>query len=51
MFASKTTTKAEQHYPQIDLEATAVDFSLRRFRNYVAGSPDEVKQYYHMVLS
>lgn len=34
---SRTTTKTEQRYPQIDLEGLAVDYGLRRFRNYLAG--------------
>ena len=41
-FASRTTSPAEKRYPQIDLEATAVDFALRRFRNYLVGAPDIV---------
>lgn len=31
-FASRATRPEEQRYPQLDLEATAVDFGLRRFR-------------------
>ena len=41
--ASRTTNKAEQRYPQIDLEAMGIDFALRRFRNYLVGSPDQVE--------
>jgi len=41
--ASRTTSKAERRYPQIDLEATAIDFALRRFRQYVAGAPNDVE--------
>jgi len=41
-FASRTTSPAEKRYPQIDLEATAVDFGLRRFRNYLVGAPETV---------
>ena len=37
--ASRATTPTESRYPQIDLEALAVDFGLRRFRFYVAGGP------------
>ena len=37
--ASRTTTKVEQRYPQIDLEGLAVDFGLRRFRQYIVGGP------------
>ena len=40
--ASRTTEKAEKRYPQIDLEGMAVDFGLRRFRNYLVGSPKEI---------
>ena len=29
--ASRTTNTSEQKYPQIDLEALAIDFALRRF--------------------
>ena len=32
----------KRNYPQIDLEALAVDFGLRRFRQYVAGDPKPV---------
>ena len=39
---SRTTSETERRYPQIDLEATALDFSLRRFRNYVVGAPKDV---------
>ena len=38
--ASRTTSQAEKRYPQLDLEATAIDFGLRRFRNYLVGSPE-----------
>ena len=36
--ASRATTPTEARYPQLDLEALAVDFGLRRFRFYVAGA-------------
>ena len=36
---SRATNESEQRYPQIDLEALRIDFALRRFRNYVVGSP------------
>jgi hypothetical protein len=29
--------------PQIDLEALGIDFALRRFRNYVVGSPTKIQ--------
>ena len=31
VIASRATSKAESKYPQLDLEATAIDFALRRF--------------------
>ena len=37
--ASRATTPAEQRYPQLDLEALAVDYGLRRFRYYCVGGP------------
>ena len=37
--ASRCTNKSEKHYPQIDLEGMSVDFGLRRFREYLVGSP------------
>ena len=37
--ASRATTPVEQRYPQLDLEALAVDFGLRRFRYYCVGGP------------
>ena len=37
--ASRSTSTAEQNYPQLDLEAVSLDFGLRRFREYVVGSP------------
>lgn len=37
---SRCTNKAEQSsYPQLDLEGMAVDFALRRFRQYLVGAP------------
>ncbi|CAB3984514.1 Retrovirus-related Pol poly from transposon [Paramuricea clavata] len=30
-------------YPQIDLEALGIDFALRRFRNYILGSPTDIQ--------
>ena len=39
--ASRSTSKAEQNYAQLDLEAMAVDYALRRFRTYLIGSPRE----------
>ena len=44
-FASRTTNPAETRYPQIDLEAMAVDFALRRFRNYLVGAPYVINVY------
>ena len=40
--ASRATSKAEKHYPQLDLEGLGVDFALRRFREYLVGSPSVV---------
>ena len=37
--ASRTTSQSERNYPQIDLEATSVDLALRRFSEYLIGSP------------
>ena len=37
--ASRTTSKAESRYPQLDLELTAIDFGLCRFQNYLVGTP------------
>ena len=39
VIASRTTSKAASRYPQLDLEATAIDFALCRFRNYLVGAP------------
>ena len=41
--ASRSTNLAESKYPQLDLEAASVDFGLRRFREYLVGSPSIVK--------
>ena len=41
-FASRTTSQAEKNYPQLDLEAMALDYGLRRFRNYIVGSPHTI---------
>jgi len=41
--ASRCTSQAEKHYPQLDLEATSIDFGLRRFRDYLVGSPHTIK--------
>ena len=41
-FASRTTSKGEAKYPQLDLEALAVDFGLRRFRHYLVGAPSTI---------
>ena len=40
--ASRTTTNAEKNYSQLDLEATAIDFGLRRFRHILVGGPQVV---------
>jgi len=41
--ASRSTSTAEQNYPQLDLEVASLDFGLRRFREYVEGSPTLIK--------
>lgn len=38
--ASRSTSATEKKYPQLDLEALAVDFGLRRFRPYLIGNPE-----------
>ena len=40
--ASRCTSVGEKSYPQLDLEAMSVDFGLRRFREYLVGSPNEI---------
>ena len=37
--ASRSTSLAEKNYPQLDIEAASLDFGLRRFREYLVGSP------------
>ena len=37
--ASRSTTDAEQRYPQIDLEGLGIDYALYRLRHYLVGSP------------
>ena len=41
-FASRATTQIENRYPQLDLEALAIDFGMRRFRLYLVGAPEVV---------
>ena len=43
--ASRCTNKAEENYAQIDLEAMAIDFALRRFRSCLVGSPNDSNNY------
>ena len=38
-FSSRATSDVESRYPQLDLEALAIDFGLRRYRQYIAGGP------------
>ena len=38
--ASRCTSKAEKNYAQLDLEAMAADFALRRFRLYLVRAPN-----------
>ena len=39
-FASRATTPIEGRYPQLDLEALAIDFGMRRFRLHLVGAPE-----------
>ena len=41
--ASRATTPSESKYAAIDLEAMGIDLGLRRFRNYLVGSPNPVQ--------
>ena len=38
-FASQTTHGDEWRYPQLELKVIGLDFELKRFRNYLVGSP------------
>ena len=37
VIASRTTFNSKRRYPQLELEATAIDFVLRQYRNYLVG--------------
>ena len=52
-FVSRATSKAERNYPQLDLEASAVDFGLRRFKQYLVGAlhPVTIVTDHHPLLS
>ena len=39
--ASRRTSKADQTYVQLDLEAMAVDFALRRICLFLVGAPND----------
>ena len=41
--ASRSTTAAERNYPQLDIEAASLGFGLKRFREYLVGSPTVIK--------
>ena len=41
-FASRATTQIESRYPQLDLEALAIDFGMRRFRLHLVGAPESL---------
>ena len=46
VIASWTTSQSEKRYPQLDLEATAIDFTSWCFRNYIVGAPNiEIKDH------
>ena len=40
--ASRCTSKGEKSYAQLDFEAMAVDFALRRFCLYLVGAPNDI---------
>ena len=40
--ASRRTSNAEHPYPQLDLEATGIDFGLCRFRYYLVRAPEVI---------
>ena len=40
VIASRTTSQSKKRYPQLDLDATAIDFALQCFRNYIVGAPN-----------
>ena len=50
VIASRTTSNAEHQYPQLDLEATGIDFALRRFQNYLVGVREVVVVTDHKAL-
>ena len=41
--ASRSTSVAERNYSQLDIEAASFDFGLKRFREYLVGSPTIIK--------
>ena len=41
--ASRSMSVSEKRYPQFDLQSTSVDFCLRRFQEYLVGSPEEIQ--------
>ena len=42
VFTSRCTNKAEKNYAQLDLEAMAVDFTLRRFHLYLVPDINDI---------
>lgn len=42
-YATRALTKAEQNYPQIEKEATAIRFACKKFHEYVYGKSLEIE--------
>ena len=45
VIASRSITKAEARYPQLDPEALVIDFGLHKFRDYFVGSPISISDH------
>lgn len=50
-YASRTLTKAEKNYAQIEKEMLAIVFACRRFDQYIVGMKIKVKTDHHPLLS